>query len=92
MEIEVANNLTHIWEWPVALHFVLSALVGGLIGIAGFSKLVKRDNLAKVATLIGFPLLAVDLLVLWLDLTRGFRAFWLFLSFRVTAAISWGSL
>ncbi len=91
MEIEVANNLTHIWEWPVALHFVLSALVGGLVGIAGFSRLVDKDRLARVATLTAFPILIIDLLVLWLDLTRGLRAFWLFLSFRVTAAISWGS-
>ncbi len=91
MEISVANGLEHIWEWPVALHFVLSALVGGLVGIAGFSRLINRKRLAKVATYIAFPVLAVDLLVLWLDLTRGFRAFWLFLNFRVTAAISWGS-
>lgn len=91
MEIEIANEVQHIWEWPVALHFVLSALVGGLIGIAGFSRLIDRDHVAKLATYIAFPVLAVDLLVLWLDLTRGFRAFWLFLSFRVTAAISWGS-
>jgi len=91
MEIEVANNLTHIWEWPVVLHFVLSALVGGLIGIAGFSKLINKERLARIASLSAFPILIVDLLVLWLDLTRGLRAFWLFLSFRVTAAISWGS-
>jgi uncharacterized integral membrane protein len=91
MEIEAANGLHHIWEWPVALHFVLSALVGGLIGIAGFSRIIDKDKLAKIATYAAFPILAVDLLVLWLDLTRGFRAFWLFLSFRVTAAISWGS-
>lgn len=91
MEIEVANGLGHIWEWPVGLHFVLSALVGGLVGIAGFSRLVDKDRLAKVATYIAFPVLIVDLLVLLLDLTRSFRAFWLFLNFRVTAAISWGS-
>jgi hypothetical protein len=91
MEIAVANGVKHIWEWPVALHFVLSALVGGLVGIAGFSRLINRDHIAKVATYIAFPVLVVDLLVLWLDLTRGLRAFWLFLSFRVTAAISWGS-
>lgn len=91
MEIAIANGVQHIWEWPVALHFVLSALVGGLVGIAGFSRLINRGRVAKVATYIAFPVLVVDLLVLWLDLTRGFRAFWLFLSFRVTAAISWGS-
>ncbi|MBS3792322.1 MAG: NrfD/PsrC family molybdoenzyme membrane anchor subunit [Candidatus Bipolaricaulota bacterium] len=91
MEIGVANGVQHIWEWPVALHFVLSALVGGLIGIAGFGRLINRDQAARVATYIAFPLLVVDLLVLWLDLTRGLLAFWLFLSFRVTAAISWGS-
>ncbi|MBS3737105.1 polysulfide reductase NrfD, partial [Candidatus Bipolaricaulota bacterium] len=91
MEISVANGLKHIWEWPVALHFVLSALVGGLVGIAGFSRLINKERLAKVAIYIAFPVLVVDLLVLWLDLSRGFRAFWLFLNFRVTAAISWGS-
>jgi len=91
MDIATANGLAHIWEWPVALHFVLSALVGGIVGVTGIASLVGRGRLIKITTLITFPLLVVDLLVLWLDLTRGFRAFWLFLSFRVTAAISWGS-
>lgn len=91
MEIGIANGLGHLWEWPAGLHFVLSALVGGLIGIGGLAHLLNKKSVARVAIFTSLPILAFDLLALWLDLTRMWRFFWLFLNFRVTAAISWGS-
>ena len=82
MEIEVANQLGHMWEWPLGLHFVLSALVAGLSTIAGIAHLRGRAGLTKAAVFFAFPVLAVDLLSLVLDLGKMWSAFWLFLNFK----------
>lgn len=91
MEIGIANELGHVWEWPLGLHFVLSALVAGLSAIAGIAHLMKRNDLAKIAVYFAFPILIVDLLSLILDLGKMWSVPWLFLNFNVTSAISWGT-
>ena len=67
MEIGIANELGHVWEWPLGLHFVLSALVAGLSAIAGIAHLMDRKGLAKTAVFFAFPILIVDLLSLILE-------------------------
>lgn len=92
MEIGIANELGHIWEWPLGLHFVLSALVAGLSAIAGIAHLKDRKGLAKAAVFFAFPILIVDLLSLILDLSKMWSVYWLYLNFNITSAISWGTL
>ena len=91
MEIGIANELGHVWEWPLGLHFVLSALVAGLSVIAGIAHLTDRKSLAKAAVFFAFPILIVDLLALILDLGKMWSVYWLYLNFNVTSAISWGT-
>ncbi len=90
MDLAAANDIG-LWHWPVGLHFVLSAMVGGLIGLGGLAHLLKKESLAHAAIFTSIPVLGLDLLALWLDLTSRWSVFWLFLNFRVTSAISWGS-
>lgn len=92
MEIGIANELGHVWEWPLGLHFVLSALVAGLSIIAGIAHLTDRKGLAKAAVFFAFPILIVDLLSLILDLSKMWSVYWLYLNFNITSAISWGTL
>lgn len=91
MEIGIANELGHVWEWPLGLHFVLSALVAGLSAIAGIAHLKDRKNLAKTAVFFAFPILIVDLLSLILDLGKMWSVYWLYFNFNITSAISWGT-
>ena len=91
MEIGIANQLHHVWEWPLGLHFVLSALVAGLSIIAGIAFLRGKEALTKIAVFFAFPILIIDLLSLILDLGKMFSAFWLFLNFKPFSAISWGT-
>ncbi|MFP3953409.1 MAG: NrfD/PsrC family molybdoenzyme membrane anchor subunit [Candidatus Acetothermia bacterium] len=90
MDLATVNDIG-LWHWPVGLHFVLSAMVGGLIGLGGLAHLLNKKSLAHAAIFTSIPVLALDLLALWLDLTSRWHVFWLFLNFRVTSAISWGS-
>ena len=91
MEIGIANELGHVWEWPLGLHFVLSALVAGLSTIAGIAHLKDRKGLAKAAVFFAFPILIVDLLSLILDLGKMWSVYWLYFNFNITSAISWGT-
>ena len=91
MEIGIMNELGHVWEWPLGLHFVLSALVAGLSAIAGIAHLKGRKDLAKVAVFFAFPILIVDLLSLILDLGKMWSVYWLYFNFNITSAISWGT-
>lgn len=91
MEIGIANQLGHVWEWPLGLHFVLSALVAGLSIVAGIAYLRGREGLTKAAVFFAFPILVIDLLSLVLDLDKMWSAFWLFLNFKPYSAISWGT-
>ena len=91
MEIGIANELGHVWEWPLGLHFVLSALVAGLSAIAGIAHLKERKDLAKIAVFFAFPILIVDLLSLILDLGKMWSVYWLYFNFNITSAISWGT-
>lgn len=91
MEIGIANELGHVWEWPLGLHFVLSALVAGLSAIAGIAHLNERKDLAKVAVFFAFPILIIDLLSLILDLGKMWSVYWLYFNFNITSAISWGT-
>ena len=91
MEIGIANELGHVWEWPLGLHFVLSALVAGLSAIAGIAHLKERKYLAKVAVFFAFPILIIDLLSLILDLGKMWSVYWLYFNFNITSAISWGT-
>ena len=81
------------WGWPVAGYLFLGGLVAGLMILAAVLRnrgAVYKDGVKK-ADLLALPLLALGLLLLWIDLGNRWNAWRFFTTFEVTSAMSWGS-
>ena len=82
------------WEWPVAAYLFVGGLVGGLMIISAFWRLRRQDTWARAIRIVdlwAFPLLALGLLFLFLDLSYKLHAWRFFVTFQPTSAMSWGS-
>lgn len=84
-----------IWSWKIAAYLFLGGLVAGVMVFAAMTILSRREDAlpftAKRLPLIGFVLLMIGLLVLWLDIERKLMAWRFFTTFEVTSPMSWGS-
>ncbi|NNC75408.1 MAG: polysulfide reductase NrfD [Acidimicrobiia bacterium] len=91
---EITYPTLETWEWPVAAYLFLGGLVAGLM-ILGAVLRLRRDPIFRkaifVADLFALPLLALGLLMLFIDLTNRWNAWRFFTTFQVTSAMSWGS-
>ncbi len=91
------NTLTHphldIWSWLIAVYLFLGGLVGGLLILSAISQFRARGKEMPRSAYIG-PVLAPFILsaamaFVFLDLTKKLSVFWFYLSFMVTAPMSW---
>lgn len=82
------------WEWPVAAYLFLGGLVAGLMILGAALHLQDRPifrRAALIADVAGLPLLALGLLMLFVDLTNRWNAWRFFTTFQPKSAMSWGS-
>lgn len=82
------------WEWPVAAYLFVGGLVGGLMIISSMWRLRRPDTWARAIRLVdlwAFPLLALGLFLLFVDLSYKLHAWRFFVTFQPTSAMSWGS-
>ena len=98
VDLTGVNEITYphltSWEWPVAAYLFLGGLVAGLMVLGGVLNL-RRSPLFRravaIADIAALPLLALGLLMLFLDLSNRWNAWRFFTTFQLTSAMSWGS-
>lgn len=91
---EITYPIVETWEWPVAAYLFLGGLVAGLMILGAFLRLRGEPLFRRavlLADLFALPLLALGLLMLFIDLTNRWNAWRFFTTFQVTSAMSWGS-
>jgi protein NrfD len=102
MEITItgANAITypslHIWDWTVSLYLFCGGLAAGLLIMSAVANLKEghsnpedRIDAIRAALLAPFVLM-LGMLFIWFDLERKTNTYWFFLSFGLTAPMSWG--
>jgi formate-dependent nitrite reductase membrane component NrfD len=95
------RNLPHIdpflnlWHWQISLYLFLGGLSAGILFFAAVVTLLGKEKqyegAVKWATLIVPPALVVGLVVLIIDLSHMWYAWQLYMTFRITAPMSWGA-
>ena len=95
------RNLPHIdpflnlWHWQISLYLFLGGLSAGILFFAAIVTLLGKEKeyegAVKWATLIVPPALVVGLFVLIIDLSHMWYAWQLYMTFRITAPMSWGA-
>ena len=91
------NTLTHphldIWNWLIAVYLFLGGLAGGLLILSAISQFRSKGKEMPRSAFTG-PVLAPLILsaamaFVFLDLTKKLSVVWFYLSFMVTAPMSW---
>ena len=95
------RNLPHIdpflniWHWQISVYLFLGGLAAGILFFAAIVTLLGKEKqyegAVKWATLIVPPALVVGLIVLIIDLSHMWYAWQLYMTFRITAPMSWGA-
>ncbi|MDJ0768920.1 MAG: polysulfide reductase NrfD [Ilumatobacter sp.] len=81
------------WEWPIAAYLFIGGLAAGLMifaGVLGRRSTQFRRSIAIADRWTPF-VLVVGLLLLWVDLANRWNVWRLYLTFRTSSAMSWGS-
>lgn len=85
----------HIWGWEIPVYLFLGGLVAGLMILAGYHILKAGRQQEKVAypyaPMLGVVLLSLGMGALFLDLANKFQVWRLYLTFKVSSPMSWGS-
>lgn len=82
------------WGWEVAVYLFLGGLVAGLLIVSAVLRVRSRERYARAiraADLLGFPLLAIGMLLLWIDLGQRWNAWQFYTTLRLSSPMSWGS-
>ncbi len=87
----------HIWGWQIPVYLFLGGLVAGLMILSGYH--ILRDEWDRdrahghyvTAPLFSLVLLSAGMLALFLDLEHKVYVWRLYLTFRITSPMSWGS-
>jgi len=85
------------WTWEIPVYLFVGGAVAGLMIMGGIALLraargeQARSFAAWQAPLLGFALLNVGMLALWLDLAHRWYAWRVFLTVQPSAPMSWGS-
>ncbi|PTY06594.1 polysulfide reductase [Opitutaceae bacterium EW11] len=87
----------HLWGWEIPTYLFLGGLVAGLMIIAGVRLVAMRPRerqalvCCTIGPLVGLALLSLGMLALFLDLEHKSHVWRLYLTFRPTSPMSWGS-
>ena len=87
----------HLWGWEIAVYLYLGGMVAGLMILSGYH--ILRDQWDRddahghyvTAPLLSFVLLSTGMAVLFLDLEHKWYVWRLYLTFKITSPMSWGS-
>ncbi len=87
----------HLWGWEIPVYLYLGGIVAGLMILSGYHilrDLWDRDRTQGhyvTAPLLSLVLLSAGMLALFLDLEHKLYVWRLYLTFKVTSPMSWGS-
>jgi formate-dependent nitrite reductase membrane component NrfD len=86
-----------VWGWEIPLYLFFGGMIAGMMIIAGLNMLrlakgERSENFYSVQTpILGFLLINIGLLALFLDLEHKLYVFRLYLTFEPLSPMSWGS-
>ncbi|MGA8262535.1 MAG: NrfD/PsrC family molybdoenzyme membrane anchor subunit [Arenicellales bacterium] len=84
-----------IWGWQIMTYLFLGGVAAGIMVFSGWTILARKEAQAPFAAnrapLVGFVVLALGLLTLFLDLEHPINVWRFYASFEVTSPMSWGS-
>lgn len=87
----------HLWGWQISIYLYLGGIVAGLMILSGYHTLRDRWDRDRAhghyvtAPLLSLALLSAGMLMLFLDLEHKVHVWRLYLTFKVTSPMSWGS-
>ncbi len=87
----------HLWGWEIAVYLYLGGMVAGLMILSGYHILRDRWDRDRAhghyvtAPLLSLALLSAGMGALFLDLEHKLYVWRVYLTFRVTSPMSWGS-
>jgi protein NrfD len=84
-----------IWGWEIPLYLFLGGLVAGLLFFSSLFYLRGKKDIystaVKKAVLLAFPLLAIGMIALFLDLSHKLYVWRFYTALRLESPMSWGS-
>lgn len=92
---EMIEPFLHVWTWQIPVYLFLGGLVAGLMIISGYllssGKYKEKNSIAPSLPVISFLLLSLGMLALFLDLEHKIYVWRLYLTFKISSPMSWGS-
>ena len=82
------------WGWQIALYLFLGGLVAGVMIFGSAMELVRPQNFKRaifISNFTAFPLLAIGMLLLFIDLSNKINVWRLYTTFQLTSPMSWGA-
>lgn len=86
-----------VWSWEIPTYLFLGGVVAGLMILAGAAMLrtARGDDTRRFFSvqtpLLAFVLINLGMLALWLDLAHKLYVFRVYMTFRLSSPMSWGS-
>lgn len=85
----------HVWGWEIPVYLFLGGLVAGMMILSGHLLLTGRsrrpDSAFRKLPVLGFVLLSLGMLALFLDLEHKAYVWRLYTTFEITSPMSWGA-
>ncbi|NOZ62878.1 MAG: polysulfide reductase NrfD [Calditrichaeota bacterium] len=85
----------HIWGWEIPVYLFLGGLVAGIVALSAIVVLLGKEKKMSVAAskipVLAPIVLSIGMLALFLDLEHKIRVYQLYLTFKPTSPMSWGS-
>lgn len=92
---DLIDPIVHVWGWEIPVYLFLGGLVAGMMIISGYFFLKGRDREHRCVCyqipLIGFGLLSLGMLALFLDLEHKLYVWRLYTTFEIKSPMSWGA-
>ena len=85
----------HVWGWEIPVYLFLGGLVAGMMILSGHLLLTGRsrrpDSAFRKLPVLGFALLSLGMLALFLDLEHKAYVWRLYTTFEIASPMSWGA-